>query len=409
MKKLYLLISIFIFLGLGCTPTQETYQKTSPANFERYPHSDESYFRNYFSNTTETLDPIEGVWTCSGTYVTNGVREDLPNYGRVAIIKDKNNYKRDFIEVTLGGGDAEWDDYIGCITAHFSKSPTSNNYISKQFSTDGSVDNMNFSFYDDGTLRAKGNRNITVDNNIYRQSYDQYYIKLFPKTNITEKNETQISYGSGFLISTKGYVVSNLHVVENSKQYDVCFPIANKTYSGVIKLKDKENDLVVLELKNFSYSEISNDDIPYTFADPWGVKVGQESYSLGFPLGTFLGTNASLSSGRITNLNGIEYNPRLFQINNNLQPGNSGGPLFNINGELVGIVVSGLNAKFFYENAGIIPQNVNFAIKNSYLTLLVSQLNINSEIQNRTNQLSNLKMEDQIEKVKYLIAQIIAK
>ena len=67
-------------------------------------------------------------------------------------------------------------------------------------------------------------------------------------------------------------------------------------------------------------------------------------------------------------------NPRLFQISNPLQPGNSGGPLFNFKGELVGVVVSSLNAKAFYDNLGIVPQNVNFAIKNSYMKNMLEML-----------------------------------
>lgn len=409
MLKSYLLISILILLGLSCMPSQNTEQNKDTSYFERYPYSDETYFRNYFSNNLETLDPIEGIWTCSSTFVTRGVREDIPNYSRVAIIRDKNNYTRDFIEISLKGSDSEWDFLIGYITAHFSKASNSNFYISKQFGYDGSVDNMNFSFYDDGTFRAKGSRIINNGNQSFPQEYDQYYIKIYPGGNVAKNKEGNSSTGSGFLLSEKGYIVTNYHVIDGANKLDVFFPASNKTYNANVKIKDKGNDLAVLELLNFSYSDVSSSNIPYTLANSYDIKVGQESYSLGFPLGSILGTNASLSTGRITNLNGIEDNPKLLQINNNLQPGNSGGPLFNLSGELVGIVVSGLNAKYFYENAGIIPQNVNFAIKLDYLLPIISQLNIDNEIKNRTNTLSELKLEDQIEKVKFCIVQVNVK
>ena len=88
-----------------------------------------------------------------------------------------------------------------------------------------------------------------------------------------------------------------------------------------------------------------------------------------------MGDNSRFSSGRINSLYGIQDDPRLLQISNPLQPGNSGGPLFSSKGELIGVVVSSLSAKyFFYDNAGIIPQNVNFAIKISYLRNIFSML-----------------------------------
>ncbi len=402
MKKLFLLTVLVFTMGINHLQSQ-------PNKLEKYAFSEESDFRNYFSMTWDTLDPIEGIWTCSEIDFINTRDENL-NYCRVAIIRDQYSKSRDFVEVVLkGGANKVWDNYAGRITAHFTKSSNSNIYISKQFGIDGTFSNQNFTFYEDGTFHSKGTRRVEYEGNIYTQQYDQFYVKLFPAGNYTKSKGNSPSTGSGFLLSKNGYVVTNYHVIENSNKVEVYFPASTKTYSAQIKLKDKGNDLVILELDNFSFFDISNDEIPYTLADQYNIKIGQESYSLGFPFGSILGTNASLSSGRITNLNGIEDNPKLLQINNNLQPGNSGGPLFNLNGELVGVVVSGLNAKYFYENAGIIPQNVNFAIKLDYLLPLLTQLGIGDEIKNRVNRLSNLKLEDQIDIVKFCIVQVNVK
>ena len=89
-----------------------------------------------------------------------------------------------------------------------------------------------------------------------------------------------------------------------------------------------------------------------------------------------------------------------------MQPGNSGGPLFNIKGELVGIVVSGLNAKYFYDNIGIIPQNVNFAVKVSYLNNLIGMIPEDEEISRRKSSISNLSLENQVELLNPFIVQI---
>lgn len=188
--------------------------------------------------------------------------------------------------------------------------------------------------------------------------------------NITEKENPkteQKSSGSGVLISKNGYIVTIYHVIENAKKIEVIFPEKSITKNSVLEYKDQKNDLVILKLQNFSYQEISDKDIPFSFVKIKDVKVGQDVYTLGFPLGDFMGSKSRLSTGVIQSLYGIQDDPRLYQINNPLQPGNSGGALFNKKGELVGICVSSLNAKYFYENVGIIPQNVNFAIKISYL------------------------------------------
>jgi serine protease Do len=97
------------------------------------------------------------------------------------------------------------------------------------------------------------------------------------------------------------------------------------------------------------------------------------------------------------------------QISNPIQPGNSGGPLFNTNGEIVGIVVSTLNAKYFYENADIIPQNVNFAIKSDYLLNLITMLPEEKEIRDRNNKLKNISLESQVEIISQFIVNIRSK
>ena len=103
---------------------------------------------------------------------------------------------------------------------------------------------------------------------------------------------------------------------------------------------------------------------------------------------------------------GLQDDPRLFQISTPLQPGNSGGPLFNNNGDLIGVVVSSLNANYFYENIGVIPQNVNFAIKSTYLINLISMIPGGDEILNRKNLVKQNKMEQQIEQLNPFVVQI---
>jgi serine protease Do len=94
--------------------------------------------------------------------------------------------------------------------------------------------------------------------------------------------------------------------------------------------------------------------------------LGEELYTLGFPLGDLLGAGHKVATGVLSSATGIEDDPRLFQISVPTQPGNSGGPVLNERGEVVGILASTLSVDYLYRKQGHIPQNVNFAIKSDY-------------------------------------------
>ena len=247
------------------------------------------------------------------------------------------------------------------------------------------------------------------DNEYIEVSRESIFLKAYPaisgKSHPSSDKKLKSS-GSGFLLTATGLVVTNYHVVEDANKIEVTFADKNITMSASVRMKDTKNDIAILEIKDFKISDISNQPIPFSFADVNTVKVGQEVFTLGFPLGDMMGSKSRLSTGRINSQFGIQDDPRLFQISNPLQPGNSGGPLFNNNGDLVGIVVSSLNAKFFYENAGIIPQNVNFAVKASYLQSIISMTPEGDDVVKRKNTVKAGPMENQIEQLNPFIVQI---
>jgi len=203
--------------------------------------------------------------------------------------------------------------------------------------------------------------------------------------------------GSGFILPRSGYVVTNHHVVDGVTGIQVMSPTRGKSAGAVVALKDKTNDLAILKLVDPTALAPAGESAVYSIGAGNSVKVGQEVFTLGFPLGDTMGATARLSSGRVDSLFGLEDDPRLYQISNPLHPGNSGGPLFNINGELVGIVVSGLNAKFFYENEGIIPQNMNFAVKATYLKNLLEVLPDAPDLAQRKASVARVPLEQQVE------------
>ncbi|MFZ2541390.1 MAG: trypsin-like peptidase domain-containing protein [Gallionella sp.] len=134
-------------------------------------------------------------------------------------------------------------------------------------------------------------------------------------------------------------------------------------------------------------------------------------FTLGYPLGDLLGGPPKYSGGSVTSLFGIKEDPRTLQIDNPVQPGNSGAPLFDTEGRIIGIVVSTLNAKFIFEEVGAIPQNVNFAIKIEYLLNLIELLPESQEILKRgiRSDNSQLSLEQQIDLLIPSIVRVVSR
>ena len=95
---------------------------------------------------------------------------------------------------------------------------------------------------------------------------------------------------------------------------------------------------------------------------------------MGFPNPALQGTSPKLTKGEISSLAGIQDDPRYFQISVPIQPGNSGGALVDAAGNVIGLVTSKLSARAALATSGMLPENVNYAIKSTYLLGLLESL-----------------------------------
>ena len=140
---------------------------------------------------------------------------------------------------------------------------------------------------------------------------------------------------------------------------------------ATVSLKDTNNDIAILKL---SQSPTSRQNI-IIFGDSSSVKTGDRVFTYGFPLVDLLGNaEPRYSEGFINSLSGISNDPRLFQVSIPIQPGNSGDPIFNEKGELIGIATSSIDSEKIKTVFGTIPQNVNFAVKSSYIKSMLPNL-----------------------------------
>ena len=183
-------------------------------------------------------------------------------------------------------------------------------------------------------------------------------------------NTSDVATGTGFLFSSADYVITSYHVVRGAKSIRVRM-INGDRIDATVALKDTNNDIAILKL---SQSPTSRQNI-ITLGDSSSVKTGDRVFTYGFPLVDLLGdAEPRYSEGFINSLSGISNDPRLFQVSIPIQPGNSGGPVFNEKGELIAIATSSIDDDKTKKIFGSSPQNVNFAIKSSYLESILPAL-----------------------------------
>jgi S1-C subfamily serine protease len=102
------------------------------------------------------------------------------------------------------------------------------------------------------------------------------------------------------------------------------------------------------------------------------LEKGQEVFTLGYPLVILQGQEQKATFGRVNALSGLQGDEVFAQIDVPIQPGNSGGPLLTSKGEVAGIVTSMLHPMATYQIAGVLPQNVNYAVKSDHIYSLIA-------------------------------------
>lgn len=177
----------------------------------------------------------------------------------------------------------------------------------------------------------------------------------------TIKNKAWKGTGSGFVVSTDGYIVTNHHVIDaaNEVEIDLIRDGNVVSYQCEIVLKDEKSDLAVIKIKDDNFKNFSY--IPYTIQTKLEA-VGTNVYALGYPFAmSTLGNELKFTEGSINARTGMDGNILAYQVSAPVQPGNSGGPLLDFDGNIIGVI----NSKLFYAD------NVAFAVKANYILNLL--------------------------------------
>jgi S1-C subfamily serine protease len=190
-----------------------------------------------------------------------------------------------------------------------------------------------------------------------------------PSTTLPSQTKRLKTAGTGFSFGSSGYIITNYHVVKDAKLIKVRFLNGDVAEAKII-VKDESNDIAFIKPKRSPKLPGAN----ISLGDSSAMRIGDKVFTIGFPMSNILGQQPRYSEGVINSLAGMGDDPKVFQISIPIQSGNSGGPLFNQKGEMVGIVSSSLDSANTFQIFGNAPQNVNFAIKSTFVKNLLPMI-----------------------------------
>lgn len=206
---------------------------------------------------------------------------------------------------------------------------------------------------------------------------------------------TPSSSGTGFIVTKDGHVLTAYHVVEDAKE--IIIRTKRLQFAAKLVKADQTNDIALLKITgafaptptNAAAKAASQSVKPVNRGPLLGitsnfrpliveanddVKLGAAVSTLGFPNPEIQGREPKFTRGEINSLAGIKDDAGYFQISAPVQPGNSGGPLLDGSGKVIGMVLSRLNDLTLLKVTGSVPQNVNYALKSSRLVVLLKSL-----------------------------------
>ena len=362
-----------------------------PGNLFSWPAvpSKEDYIA-YFDSKLSELDPIEGIYYVSFNKMAvdreNDHASSNGSNSKFYAIRRSETNKDEFLAYVI---DKDKPYYtwvkkfvqIGESNAY----AVVNNDEKSTWSEDGKLvldDPSHFEI----TLRTGGN-------NYYNWYVRCDFLKDYPSAAIYEQVQLAEWSGSGFAIAD-GYVATNHHVVNGAKSINIkgVNGDTKETYKGYVVATDLEHDLAILKIVDKKFEGF--DAIPYCIGKTV-PEVGDDVFVLGYPKTNTMGQEVKLTDGIISAESGFKGDASMYQISAPVQSGNSGGPLFDNEGNVIGIICA--------KHAD--AENANYAVKVSYLFSLVNSSGIGIKLPDKNN-VSSKSLSKKVKKVKpfvYLI------
>jgi S1-C subfamily serine protease len=223
----------------------------------------------------------------------------------------------------------------------------------------------------------------------WRWNYKYYFKRIYtPESQSINISPDEISSGTGFAITSNGLIATNNHVVNGSKNISVKGVNGDfsKSYNAKVITVDKNNDLAIIQISDPNFKGLGT--IPYVISSKTS-DAGSSVFVLGYPLRASMGDEIKLTNGIISSKSGYQGDVTTYQTSVPVQPGNSGGAMYDSKGKVVGII----NAKL------IGAENASYAIKTPYLISLIETLPTVPKLQT-VSPLSNLPLTEQVKQIK---------
>ena len=310
----------------------------------------EESIRNYLDS--KEINSIEGIWEYSSS--------DNSNY-KLAITKEGYKYNATILEGVNRWRPGELKAVI---------EPSASNAIKTIRWTMGdkktvvkAIAKVTNNALMEFELKNPNNQSSDLSKTILYKSYPS--LEKTNERNISI-NSKWAGNGSGIIISKSGYIATNHHVIKDANKIEVEFNYEGQksNFNAEVVQVDKINDLAIIKIFDMKFDGLEN--VPYNFKTR-SSDIGTDVFALGYPKAlTSMGTDIKFTDGRISSKSGYQGDITTYQTTTAIQPGNSGGPLFDTNANLIGIN----SAKIVADDV----EGVSYSIKTNYLLNLIDVL-----------------------------------
>jgi len=209
-----------------------------------------------------------------------------------------------------------------------------------------------------------------------------------------EEAVPRASSGTGMFVSRNGHILTNSHVVDGCSAIRVTTS-GGDTVDAVVSARDARNDLALVRttLKPSRVAMFRRS----------GVRLGEDVVAFGFPFADVLASGGSFTQGNVSATAGLGDDSRYMQISTPIQPGNSGGPVLDAAGNVVGVVTAKMDELKVLVATRNLPQNVNFALKEAMVRNFLESRNVSIEDSQGASALARPELADRAKEISVLI------
>ena len=228
----------------------------------------------------------------------------------------------------------------------------------------GAVVNIQASRTNENTTLASGENDI--DQLPENDPFSEFFKRLQPnQADLVEPGDDEYNFGSGFLISSDGYILTNTHVLSGMNSIKVVLN-NRREYTARLVGSDTQTDIALLKIDAQGLPTVK-------IGNPKTLRVGEWVAAIGAPFGFDNSVTAGIVSAKGRSLPNENYTP-FIQTDVAINPGNSGGPLFNLRGQVVGV-----NSQIYSQSGGFM--GISFAIPIDVAMNVADQLRRNGKVE----------------------------